>query len=235
MKVCFFDDSAEGIKTIRAYCDSHCRENISYSLNPDLTDFFRDLDSCGISLIFLDTRVVRGSLGSFELAKKIREASFCVHIVFMSAYYEDMPFCFQNLIRPSGFLLKNSTANDIDSILNAVTAADSVPETSAVKISVRAGGEQFSFSTDEIMYFTTIGKKLALKTSDCQTVEFYGTLKDIESKYSEYFLRCHSGFLVNKKYIRRFSKSSIKLKNSAEELPVSKKYVKNVTNFAHLS
>ncbi len=27
MKVCFFDDSAEGIKTIRAYCDSHCREN----------------------------------------------------------------------------------------------------------------------------------------------------------------------------------------------------------------
>ena len=111
----------------------------------------------------------------------------------------------------------------------------SVPETSAVRISVRAGGEQFSFSTDEIMYFTTIGKKLALKTSDCQTVEFYGTLKDIESKYSEYFLRCHSGFLVNKKYIRRFSKSSIKLKNSAEELPVSKKYVKNVTNFAHLS
>ena len=90
MKVCFFDDSAEGIKTIRAYCDSHCRENISYSLNPDLTDFFRELGSCGISLIFLDTRVVRGSLGSFELAKKNTRSkllrSYCVYVGILRRY-----------------------------------------------------------------------------------------------------------------------------------------------------
>ena len=235
MKVCFFDDSNEGIKTIRAYCDSHFSEKISYCVNPDMPDFFRELGSCGISLVFLDTRVLRGHLNSFELASKIRETSFCVHIVFMSAHYEDMPFCFQNLVRPSGFLLKNSTANEIDAIIKAVSENAAPSETDDVRINVRTGGEQFSFSPDEIVYFTTIGKKLALKTSDCQTVEFYGALKDIESKYPEFFLRCHSGFLVNKRYIRRFSKSAIKLKDSTEELPVSKKYVKNVENFAQLS
>ena len=67
-------------------------------------------------------------------------------------------------------------------------------------------------------------------------VEFYGTLSAIEKLYDEFLIRCHSGYLVNKQKIAEvnYTKNYMKVFDSDEKIPISRKYRPDVKRFLNI-
>ena len=148
--------------------------------------------------------------------------------MFMSLYPEDMPLCFKNLIRPSGFLLKPIAPPEISELLHSISQHErKTAKTNIIHISTRE--YKYNIEINKILYLSTVGKKLYVKMTNGEKLEFYGTLSALEKEYDN-FVRCHSGFLVNKLYIKGIKRGEVELVGCSETLPVSKKYKSVIEN-----
>lgn len=216
-----FDNDESTANTIRAVL----AKSFKFSLyaNKSMPEMFRMCEGKSDVIIFIDTRYRVQKQGSFALAASIREKLPLCHIVFISSYPEDMPLCFKNLIRPSGFLMKPFTKGEIISVVADINDLVS-----------RAGkGRTLLISTHDmkrmvdinnIVYFSTFGKKIFCRLVNGERIEFYSTLAELEVKYQDDFIRCHSGFLVNRLYIKGIKKGEVELYGFKETLPISQKY-----------
>ena len=196
-------------------------ESFRFNEKPFETDSYEEVSND--SVFFIDTRLQLKKQNSFSLAAKLRERFPLCHIVFISQFPEDMAFCLKNLIRPSGFMLKPISPNEIMSILNAIDSQSKKNARSkSIMISTRELKRNVELS--RIVYFSTSAKKLYCRLTDGEQVEFYGTISKLEEDLEADFVRCHSGFLVNKSYIKGLVKGELELFGCRETLPVSKKY-----------
>ena len=158
-------------------------------------------------LYFLDIKM--DSLTGIETAKKIRLKNKESGIVFITAFREyifeafDVQ-AFHYLIKPvekeklrkvlSSFLDKNNFA---DQFLIAKT------KTQSYKINLR-----------EILYIESQLRKIRIHTT-YETIECYYKFSDVESKVDKYgFFRCHKSYIVNLRYVSKYTGNSITLKNS---------------------
>lgn len=172
---------------------------------------------------FIDTRIHGKRQNGFSLALLLREKIKDCHIVFMSDYPEDMAHCFKNLIRPSGFLLKPFSKNEVSSLYNTIEAyIRRMSRASTITISTHECKRIIEL--DKIIYFSTSDKKIFCLLNNSERIEFYGTISNLEKEYSEEFIRCHSGFLVNKKYIKSVRKNELELFDCEEFIPISKSH-----------
>lgn len=195
-----------------------------FNENPNQISF--DSPSSGY-LFFIDTRTFIKKQNGFAFAAKLRKRFPDCHIVFMSLYPEDVLFSFKNLVRPSGFMLKPIVQQEVLSFINTVeTYERNIDKEKTILISTREIKRNLHIS--KIAYFSTRGKKLYCRVSNGEQLEFYGTLSKLEEEYQEDFIRCHSGFLVNRSYIKGVKKGELELLNCNETIPVSKKYKKQV-------
>lgn len=173
-------------------------------------------------VVFIDARMRYKRKNGFFLAMYFREKYPHCHIVFMSLYPEDMSHCFKHLIRPSAFLLKPLTATDISGIImNIVNYEKRTAQSSVIHVSTREFKR--SVNLNKILYFSTSGKKLCIKLVGGEEIEFYGTMASYESKCKN-FIRCHSGFMVNKEYVKGIKRGEIEIVGCDETIPVSRKY-----------
>ncbi len=222
MYIYFLDSDSESLDTIHALAPYLQALDCTPVINLPPVELLETLPSQSRFLVFLDTRY-NGT--GFALAEAIRKAAPLCHIVFLSAYAEDMSFCFRNLIRPSGFLLKPVESEEIQHIVRAVLRQDTADEEGrAEKICLSAQDFKRTVEISNILYFSTLGKKLICRTVDGETIAFYGTLKALEKRYAGNFIRCHSGFLANRDLVLGIKKGMLQLKKCSESLPVSKKY-----------
>ncbi len=229
MKIYFFDSEAENLDIIHALLPLLQSKNCTVGINVPPAELLTALPDEKSIVVFLDTRY-QGT--GFSFAKTIREVSENCHIVFMSAHAEDMSFCFKNLIRPSGFILKPTSESEILEVIRTVlqknrqTASDRVE-----KIYITTQGFKRTLSVQDIIYFSTRGKKLVCRTLDGEAIEFYGTIKSLSARYTANFIRCHSGFLANREMIRGIKKGMLEMKNCTESLPISKKHRAEISVF----
>lgn len=93
--------------------------------------------------------------------------------------------------------------------------------------------DMFSFSGQEgdyripfgqIYYFEAREKKIYVNTGRTE-IGFYATLEELENRLSDDFVRCHRGFIANRKKIRKISlaKNTIYLCDDIE-VPLSRSY-----------
>ena len=229
MYIYFLDSDSESLDAIHALTPWLQALDCTPVINLPPVELLETLPSQSHSLVFLNTRY-NGT--GFALAESIRRAAPLCHIVFLSAYAEDMSFCFRNLLRPSGFLLKPVESDEIQSIVRAVLRQDSADEEGrAEKICLSAQNFKRTVDISDILYFSTRGKKLICRTVDGETISFYGTLKALEKRYAGNFIRCHSGFLANRDLVLGLKKGMLQLKKCSEDLPVSKKYRPFIADF----
>lgn len=194
-------------------------EKFYFNDKPESVAFSGD---AGSIVAFIDTRIQEKKRNSFFLAVRFREKYPDSHIVFMSLYPEDMPLCFKNLIRPSGFLLKPIAPSEISELLHSISQHErKTAKTNIIHISTRE--YKYNIDINKVLYLSTVGKKLYVKMTNGEKLEFYGTLSAFEKEYDN-FVRCHSGFLVNKLYIKGIKRGEVELVGCSETLPVSKKY-----------
>ena len=77
-------------------------------------------------------------------------------------------------------------------------------------------------SMDDIYYFNSVGRIIQIKMRDGMK-KFYGQLKDVYNRLPGSFYMIHQSYIVNSKYIYRYSYDSIELKNG-EVLTISRTY-----------
>ena len=231
MNVFFFDDDENNIKTIKTIGQKMSARNVVFNINVTFSDLVSATQCDNETIVFIDTRLTEPD-GGFALAKLIRGYSSGCHIIFMSSHIEDIGFCLQNLLRPTAFLLKPLNKAEVIEIINEISEENKRQKNkSNEKLFISTHEIKKTIKTDNVLYFTTSGKKILCKMTDGENIEFYSTIKELENKYSDSFIRCHSGYLVNKNMIAEFSKGMLVIKNNRETLPVSKKYKSGVMSF----
>lgn len=229
MTILYFDKNDESQNVIRELVSEGKIKNCRFFANENVSNAITQAQNSDAVVAFIDTRLHGKRQNGFSIAAAIREQLPKSHIVFMSSYQEDMVFCLKNLIRPSAFLLKPLSRSEILSLFNSIDEEIRRKKSCDV-FSVSTHEYRRSFEVGKIVYFSTFGKKLILKTSDGEKVEFYGTIRELEDKFDGRFIRCHSGFLVNKTFIKGIRKGEIELFGFDELIPISKKYKITVLN-----
>lgn len=75
---------------------------------------------------------------------------------------------------------------------------------------IMAGGKHIIVNPEEIIYAEVFDRKIILHTIH-EDIEYYGRMKELETKVGEDFYRPHRAYLVNFNYIRKYDASTIYL------------------------
>lgn len=89
---------------------------------------------------------------------------------------------------------------------------------------VRTRTETWRLPYREICCFEAREKKIYLRTGE-QEIGFYGTMAQLERELPEDFVRCHKGYLVNRRHINRidWTRRVIEMRERIR-IPISKTY-----------
>ena len=82
----------------------------------------------------------------------------------------------------------------------------------------------YTFFLSQISYIESSGRKIFLHTTEGETYEYYGTLKDArEQVQGILFAQIHNSIIINLEYLNTVESNSVYLK-AGEKLPISKKF-----------
>lgn len=122
--------------------------------------------------------------------------------------------------------LLNYEMNNIES---AITKIESPP----MEIIINQRCNLYRIVQEEILYIEYKNKKLCIKTIN-QYFEFSSyTLKQIEEKLNDCFIRCHRSYIVNKNFIVKIEKRNrlIHLQNTIDAIPIGTVYLKIIKEY----
>lgn len=238
MNIVIFDSEPKHAEYMKQVLARITGEELQIQCNPALQaaiSLAEDKD--GTTLFFIDTRLKPAGGNFLMLARKLRECSDTCHICFTSPSLGDMAYCYKKLVRPSGFFIKPADEEELGILISEIKAFEGQKRSTRdeERIVLKNRGVQKILRMNDVLYFTSVDKKIFCHTVDEEEICFYGALGKIEEEYGEYLLRCHSGFLVNRKRIEGFSKNSmsIRIRGTKEDVPVSKSRCKSVEAFVN--
>lgn len=88
------------------------------------------------------------------------------------------------------------------------------------EVLVRNGNRTRSVSADDIYYIESSNRKVTLYLRH-EKIEYYDKISSLESELKPDFFRIHKGYLVNIKYVERYDRTEVKMRNG-ESLLISK-------------
>lgn len=77
---------------------------------------------------------------------------------------------------------------------------------------IRTGKTTRKIQEDEIYYVESSSRKVILCLTD-EKIAYYGKISALEEELRENFFRVHKGYLINMKYVERYSRTEVKMKN----------------------
>lgn len=183
-----------------------------------LEDFRREYY---VDILFLDIELL--SMSGIEIADYIRRQmdDYNMQIIYISGK-ESYAF---DLIKtqPLDFLIKPLKESQIEeTFMLACKLLGKKEENFEFKV----GHDVCRVSIDDIRYFYSQGRLIRIVMNG-DVKEFYGQLKEICNRLPKSFFMIHQSYIVNSKYIFKYSYDSIELRNG-EILTVSKAYRKLV-------
>ena len=235
MKIIVFDNDSVYVTQFERMLGLVLGENVQIVKNPSLNWIIGGMEPFDDTVFFIDTRYKTAGGNFLTLARRIRENSEACHICFLAPSPADIAFCYKKLVRPSGFLLKPVDESELRALLSDITrfeaARRSLPDDPQILLKTR--GARTVVRASNILYFTALEKKVVCCTEKEGEIAFYGSLGTLEKRYRDFFLRCHSGFLVNRHRIEAFFKTKmcLRLCGSELEIPVSKSRCREVETY----
>lgn len=88
------------------------------------------------------------------------------------------------------------------------------------EVLVRNGNRTRSVSADDIYYIESSNRKVTLYLRH-EKIEYYDKISSLESELKPDFFRIHKGYLVNMKYVERYDRTEVKMRNG-DSLLISK-------------
>lgn len=194
-------------------------------------------DNNNESNLFILDIDLNSKLNGLTLAKKLRDLSQNFYIIFVTSHPELSMMTFQYKLRVLDYITKDDFTNlKLKMIENLRTIKKEISRKKVNEpeetILIESGSRSFNVPLNDIMFFETAGKdhKLKMHTSN-NIIEFYGTLKELELKYSNVFYRCHKSYLVNINNITEINHCELTVSTkNGEECYISKQYKKGMMN-----
>ncbi len=235
MRVFIFENDASHAEHLIKLLGGFADGKNELVLNPPISRFSCGAENFDDAVFLVDTRFKIPGGNFLTLARRIRENSGMCHICFMSPSPGDIGFCYKKLVRPSAFLLKPVDGGELRSLLSDIDNFERTyrMQPDDLQILLKTRGIRKVVWASNVIYFTSYDKKVLCYTESEEKIAFYDSLGSIENLYRRFFLRCHSGFLVNRKRIVGFSKKRMVLSLSGIsgevlEIPVSKSRCREV-------
>ncbi len=239
MKIVVYDNDTAGVNALEKMLKNILGERAEIVRNPPPTRVLSDKGGYDRALFLIDTRYTVTGGNFLTLARHIRECSETCHIAFTSMFTTDMAFCYKKLVRPSAFFLKPVDESELREFVTDIENFEKARRSQLTEpqIVLESHGTKTVVRISDILYFTAQAKKLLCYTESNGEVPytFYGTLSALEKTYREYFIRCHSGFLVNCQRIEQFNKTAMTLhvRGTNEKISVSKSRLREVESFVN--
>ncbi len=183
-------------------------------------------------IFFCVPEYVNGNSSGIDFAKTVRKRIETADIIFLSMNNLSVISILKKYICPAGFFLFDEIQEAVNHLVSILKDREEQQKTDTDSIEIISQYDKLLIPIDNIVYFVTYNKKIMCKLVDGTDVKFYGTLTQIEQAYKVYFIRCHAGYLVNRKKILmiHMSKSYMDVVNE-EIVPISRKYRLDLKNF----
>lgn len=173
-----------------------------------------------IDVLFLD--IDMPYLGGMDIAGMIRDKGLKTLLVFVTSHdalvYQTFSY------RPFAFIRKSYFYEEVHDVIRQL-----VKELSYLKeeLIIKKGQEVVKICIDDICYVESEGNYINIYTVNGNE-KYRDTLAGIEKELAgKGFVRCHKGYLINTKYIRRIKGSEAEL-NDGKIIPIGRSYEKEV-------
>ncbi len=167
-------------------------------------------------LIFLDIQMPEVS--GFDVLKNL---SYSPKVIFCTAFDEFAlkafdTNCIDYLVKPLtkerfaktidklGYLSENSPEINLNKLVEQFTQVHNKNEASSIPIKV--GDRVIFVRLDEVSYFQSDEKYVTVVTKHAKTYILDSSLKKLEEKLPEYFIRVHKSYLINKNLLKEIRK-----------------------------
>ena len=177
----------------------------------------------GFDILFLDIQME--GMSGMEAARVLRGRGCKAVIIFVTAI-EEYVFdafdvgAFHYIVKPF------DKAKFFDVLRKAVAQCESIKAREVrdePSLAVKTGFTTRKIYLYEIFYLEVFNRKVVIHKADGD-VEFYGKLIELEDRLSEHFVRCHRAYIVNMRYVLKYTANNITLENGAEILLSKQKY-----------
>lgn len=177
-------------------------------------------------VFFLDVQIPN-QMG-MDIAKIIRSKYKDVLIIFVTSFdnyvFEAFDYDAVSYIRKNEF--DNKITNTIDRIIAKINMNNK-------KVVFNNSEGQYHVSPKNIMYFESLNHSIYIHEDNGKVIKITNSLNQLERDFSIYnFIRIHSGYLVNLKYVYSIENISLVLLNN-KVLPVSRHRLKDVKKAFH--
>lgn len=199
-----------------------------FSSGGELLRFWQREDREPIDILFLDISM-EGTDG-MEAAEQIRTGDGAVWgslplLIFLTGYPEYMQKAFavnafQYLVKPVD---EKEFADVFAQAVRACRRLEAKRDQKRREILVHSGNVTRKIPIDDIFYIESSNRKIILFTQDEQ-MECYGKISEMEEQLREGFFRIHKGYLVNMKYVKRYSRTQVWLKDGSRLMISKYKY-----------
>ncbi len=219
------------IKKLIEMQDADCRIR-EFSSGRELLRFWEQEDGEQIDILFLDI-TMEGTDG-MEAAEQIKrwkeekdEALWgnLPLLIFVTGYPEYMPRAFS--VNAFQYLVKPVNEREFAQVFNQAVREyrhlEAKKNTEPREILIRNGKETRNIPVDNIYYIESSNRKIIVFMQD-EKLECYGKIGELEKQLKEDFFRIHKGYLVNMKYVERYSRTEVGMKNGSILLISKYKY-----------
>ena len=183
---------------------------LEFTCGEELLD---SLDNADYQIIFLDIEMT--ALDGISTAKELRSRKSCGEIIFVTSHPD---FVFQGYeVRALNYIMKPYEREKIIAVLN--TALEVQDITMEKYYVIEQQGKSIRVPLSSVKYFTSDKRIVHAVTSE-KRYSFYEKLSELESQLPESFIRIHSRYLINLRYLAELKGNSVLV--DGEPLPVSR-------------
>lgn len=212
-----------------------CIENFSRKINVNSNIFCSTMIDNELEKIYTNTKIDIALLDidfnngkeGIALAKKMLQYNPMLILIFITCHAELALDCYN--IAAFGFLTKPVNDIKLEQLFNRaliqLCGIRSVKANNRV-LKVTSNGVNQILKERTILYIKKIGQVANIYTNT-NCIPVYDSLKNLESKLSESFIKINKSALVNKQYIYRIVDDII-IMSDGQELQISKRNIKQV-------
>jgi DNA-binding LytR/AlgR family response regulator len=180
----------------------------------------RVCENIALDIVFLDIEMPL--LNGLEVASRLREMNPFVHIIFVTNR-EDLVFS-SFKYRPFRFIRKQRIIEELPEAVSHITEVIK-KENQYYTVNINNSSKQIKIS--DILYFESLKHDIYIHTQT-EDIRIKSNLTKIEKDMSIHgFIRVHSGYLVNYRFIYSVNKGDIVLSNQSS-IPLSRHRVESV-------
>ena len=218
--VAICDDDTAVFDTIRdtakaAFAENDAEAEIICYDSPGALE--RDMGKRAFDLIFLDIEMPEED--GIRFGERLAQMTDAPDIIFVSSREDRVFDAFR--IHPFGFVRKSLFLQDIGGVIADYVRARG--DEGARNFVVQTAGGTVTIPVDGIRYFEGARKNQLVHTTQGEPVVINLTMKQLEDIFGERaFLRVHTGYLVNYRFIRRMTATDVILTDGTE-LPLSRR------------